>query len=66
MQYNAYIIKLMQGGAMKGVNLAQSATSGADDLYLQLVDMQELCQKLLAENESLKVENELLKVLAGE
>jgi regulator of replication initiation timing len=51
---------------MKGQDLAQSATSGADELYLQLVDAQELCRRLLAENETLKVENELLKVMAGD
>lgn len=51
---------------MKGVSLAQTATSCTDSMYLELIELQELCSKLLTEVDSLKVENEILKVIAGE
>lgn len=51
---------------MKGTNLALSVTTITSDVVESYIDLQNAYQKLFVEIESLKVGNELLKVIAGE
>lgn len=51
---------------MKGSDLALSITSSTSSVVEQYIDLQNKYQYLLAENDSLKVENEILKAIAGE
>lgn len=51
---------------MKGATIASSVSTSTDDLYLQVVDLRRINNVLLAELDSLKLENEILKVIAGE
>jgi hypothetical protein len=51
---------------MRGITFAQSITSSTDSLHKEYIALQSKYQKLLAEFDQIKIENDIYKVIIGE